>query len=144
MYVLLAVTRTNAKYLPDNAFMSFAIFSLQTAIISLNSVNRLVFVIETECAFSDVAPCECSIFRLFKLRSTQRDSLSHGCHTHANGRAHTHSSPHSLAFESFFRVRVTSFPRSAAAQVFVSPALLIKPYYPPTSSVICGLFNDAL
>jgi hypothetical protein len=144
MYVLLAVTRRKTKYLPDSAFVSFVVFSLRTAIISLNSVNRLDFVIETECAFSDVAPCECSIFRVFKLCSTQWDSLSHGDHTHANGRARTHGSPHSLAFEPFFRVRVTSFRRSAAAEVFVSPALLIKSYYPPTSSVICGLFNDVL
>jgi len=139
MYVLLAVTRRKTKYLPDSAFMSSVVFSLQTAIISRNSVNRRVFVIETECAFSDVASLECSIFRVLKLRSTERDSLSHGCHTHANGRARN-----SLAVESFFRVRVTSFHHSAAAEVFVSPTVLIKPYYPPTSSVICGLFNDAL
>jgi hypothetical protein len=125
MYVLLALTRRKTKYLPDSAFMSFVAFSLQIAIISLNSVKRLVFVIETGCAFSDVASCACSIFRACKLRSTQRDSLSRGCSTHGNGRAGTRSSRHSVAVESFFCVRL-AFCRSAAA-VFVSPALLIKP-----------------
>jgi hypothetical protein len=39
-----ALTFRNSAFCPQNVFMRFARFSLQTAIVSLNAVNRLIFV----------------------------------------------------------------------------------------------------
>lgn len=50
-----------------------------------------------------------------------------------------------LAVVSFFGVHVTSFRRSAAAEVSVAAVLLIKlSSYPLNSPVSCGSLNDAI
>jgi len=51
---LLYVTCSNSKFYPHGVFMCFVLISEQTAIISLYSINWLIFITETECAYCAV------------------------------------------------------------------------------------------
>jgi hypothetical protein len=44
-------TISNSAFCPQGVFMGFELFSELTAIISLNNVNQLIFVIETRRVF---------------------------------------------------------------------------------------------
>ena len=46
--------RRNSAFSPHSAFMCFVGFSQYTAIISLYSINRLVFVMQVQCEFCEV------------------------------------------------------------------------------------------
>jgi hypothetical protein len=54
MYLLPGLTFTNSTFCPHSVFMCFVWISEQTAIISLYSINWLVFITETECVYSAV------------------------------------------------------------------------------------------
>jgi hypothetical protein len=47
LYVPLSLTYQNSKFCPQSVFVCFVWFSELTATVSLNSINRLVFVAET-------------------------------------------------------------------------------------------------
>jgi hypothetical protein len=49
LYVPPGLTFTNSTFCPHSVFMCFVWISEQTAIVSLYSVNWLVFITETEC-----------------------------------------------------------------------------------------------
>jgi hypothetical protein len=49
LYVPPGLTFTNSTFCPHSVFMCFVWISEQTAIISLCSINWLVFITETEC-----------------------------------------------------------------------------------------------
>jgi hypothetical protein len=49
LYVPPGLTFTNSKFCPHSVFVCFVWISEQTAIISLYSINWLVFITETEC-----------------------------------------------------------------------------------------------
>jgi hypothetical protein len=48
------LTFTNSAFCPHSVFMCFVWISEQTAIISLYSINWLVFITETECVYCAV------------------------------------------------------------------------------------------
>jgi hypothetical protein len=54
LYVPPGLTFTNATFCPHSVFMCFVWISEQTAIISVYSVNWLVFITETECVYCAV------------------------------------------------------------------------------------------
>jgi hypothetical protein len=54
LYVPPGLTFTNSVFCPHSVFMCFVWISEQTAIISLYSINWLVFVTETECVYCAV------------------------------------------------------------------------------------------
>ena len=49
-----SLTSSNSTFCPHNVFMCFVWIWEQTAIISLYSINWLVFIIETECVYCAV------------------------------------------------------------------------------------------
>jgi hypothetical protein len=54
MYVQSGLTLTNSTFCPHSVFMCFVWIWEQTAIISLYSINWLVFITETECVYCAV------------------------------------------------------------------------------------------
>jgi hypothetical protein len=54
LYVPPGLTSTNPTFCPHRVFMCFVWISEQTAIISLYSINWLVFITETECVYCAV------------------------------------------------------------------------------------------
>ena len=62
--VTLCVTFNNSTFYPHNVFMCFVWIWEQTAIISLYSINWLVFVTETECVY-------CAVRSTFYVLPTQ-------------------------------------------------------------------------
>jgi hypothetical protein len=58
------LTLTNSTFCPHSAFMCFVWIWEQTAIISLYSIDWLVFIIETECVY-------CALRSTFYVLSTQ-------------------------------------------------------------------------
>jgi hypothetical protein len=54
LYVPPGVTSTNYTFCPHSVFMCFVWISGQTTIISLYSINWLVFITETECIYCAV------------------------------------------------------------------------------------------
>jgi hypothetical protein len=54
LYVPPSLTFTNSTFCPHSVFMCFVWISEQTAIISLYSINWLVFITETECVYCAV------------------------------------------------------------------------------------------
>jgi hypothetical protein len=54
LYVPPGLTFTNSTFCPHSIFMCFVLISEQTAIISLYSINWLVFITETECVYCAV------------------------------------------------------------------------------------------
>ena len=49
-----SLTFNNSTFCPHSVFMCFVCISEQTAIISLNNINWLVFITETECVYCAV------------------------------------------------------------------------------------------
>ena len=54
LYVPPGVTHTNSTFCPNSVFMCFVWISEQTAIISLYSINWLVFITETDSVYCAV------------------------------------------------------------------------------------------
>jgi hypothetical protein len=54
LYVPPGLTLSNSTFCPHSVFMCFVWISEQTAIISLYSINWLVFITETECVYCAV------------------------------------------------------------------------------------------
>jgi len=54
LYILPGLTFNNSTFCPHSVFMCFVWISEQTAIISLYSINWLVFITETECVYCAV------------------------------------------------------------------------------------------
>jgi hypothetical protein len=69
LYVPPGLTCSNSAFCPHSVFMCFVWISEQTAIISLYSINWLVFIAETECVYCTV--------RTESLRISQVDLSSY-------------------------------------------------------------------
>jgi hypothetical protein len=54
LYILPDLTSTNSTFCPHSVLMCFVWISEQTAIVSLYSINWLVFITETECVYCAV------------------------------------------------------------------------------------------
>jgi hypothetical protein len=78
------LTPTNSTFWPHNVFMCFVWISEQTTIISLYSINWLVFITETECVYCAVRTeslnnstfCPHSVFMCFVWISEQTAIIS--------------------------------------------------------------------
>jgi hypothetical protein len=66
-----SLTCSNSTFCPYSVFMCFVWISEQTAIISLYSINWLVFVTETECVYCAVRTGSLNIIQV-NLRSRSR------------------------------------------------------------------------
>jgi hypothetical protein len=60
------LTLNNSAFRPQSVFVCLVWFSEQTAIISLNSINQLIFVMETCCIFFEAGPEFLNVIRASK------------------------------------------------------------------------------
>jgi hypothetical protein len=63
LYVPPGLTFTNSTFCPHSVFMCFVWISEQTAVISLYSINWLVFITETECVYCVVRTVFTAVLR---------------------------------------------------------------------------------
>jgi DNA-directed RNA polymerase subunit RPC12/RpoP len=66
-YIPSGLTFTNSTFCPHSVFMCFVWISEQTAIISLYSINWLVFIAETECVYCAVRTLYSARFNIHKF-----------------------------------------------------------------------------
>jgi hypothetical protein len=74
LYVPPGLTFTNSTFCPHSVFMCFVWISEQTAIISLYSINWLVFITETDCVYCTVRTEYLYIYRQVQLSQILRSA----------------------------------------------------------------------
>jgi hypothetical protein len=125
------ITNKNSTFCPHSVFMCFVWISEQTAIISLHSINWLVFITETECVYCaartgslNATFCPHSVFMCFVWISKQTAIISLYSINWLVFITETECVYCAVRAECFYIIQVKPF--EAQWSLYVPPGLILK------------------